>query len=302
MLRFATAPHSTDLAFSPDGRLLAVADFGTAVHLHDAYTGRVERLLRQLLTESVTFAPDGVRLAAAARGSVHVWSVSAGRWLCELPAAWVGPTFLPCGKRLVTVGGMADPSEADPDWCRLWFWAALTGELLRPRLQLAYGPITRPVAVFAPADGPLTVVTADRVRRFDPTDFRELATTHLPKELAVTAALPTAGGIVVAAGRVSGRWLGRRRWRGFGVIDADGFRPAVDLTARPAATCWAPSPDGRLVVRAEGDTVHTFDLSGGHVGGLDPGVGPVTAVAFAADGLRLAAAGRAAAAVWDADG
>jgi hypothetical protein len=94
-----------------------------------------------------------------------------------------------------------------------------------------------------------------------------------------------------------GRWV--RRWqRGLGVIDAAGFRPL----AGPAAEVWAASPDGRLVAWATGDTVRTLDLIGGGQTALDPGVGPVAAVAVAPDGLRLAAAGPGAVAVWDVDG
>ena len=288
-------PHS--LAFSPDGRLLAVGG-DPFVRLFDSFAGRLERVLTADdgygPAYALAFSPDGLRLAARHTFAVHVWSVSAGRWLCELPVSLVPPAFLPCGKRLVTVGGMSDPAETRPEWCRLWFWAALSGELLRTRVHAASGPLLWPVAVAAA--GPLEVVTADRLRRFDPDTGTELDGVRLPAGLTATAARHTAGGWVVRTERPPGRWLGRRR-PGLGVIDADGFRTVGDGPGDE----WAASADGTLVARADGDTVRTQPLGGGGTA-LDPGVGRVRAVGFSPDGLRQAAAGRRAAAVWDADG
>lgn len=313
MLRFPLPAPPTAVGFSPDGRLVGVAA-GSGVTLFDAFSGRPTQVLLPGRAHAgpaawLHFAPDGLRLAARHAGVfphnplgvVNVWSTTAGRWLCELPAPPVPPAFLPDGRRLVAVGGMTDPGEPDPGWCRLWFWAALSGDRLPLRPQLLGGPLVRPVGVFAPAGEPLCVVQADRVRRFAPDDLAELHATRLPDGLEVTAAAAVAGGVVVAAERTTGRWLARR-WVGLGVVDADGFRPAVDLVGRPERAVWAAAPDGRQVVRAEGDRVEVFHLGGGYAGGLDPGLGPVRELAVSADGLRVAAAGRAGVAVWDADG
>src|SRR5262245_20124081 len=59
----------TDLAFSPDGRLLAAAD-GYALTLWDATTGRLRRRHRDKHFESlfaVAFSPGGRHLAAGDR-------------------------------------------------------------------------------------------------------------------------------------------------------------------------------------------------------------------------------------------
>jgi WD40 repeat protein len=159
MLRFPVPP-TTAVEFSPDGRLLAAGD-GPAVRLYDSFTGRVERVLSRTdpadyrgPAHDLVFAPDGLRLAVRYEYSAtQVWSVSAGRRLGELSRTAVPPAFLPCGRRVVTVGGLSDPDQFRPHNCRLWFWAAPSTDLLEPRLDLARGPITFPVAVAAPAGG-----------------------------------------------------------------------------------------------------------------------------------------------------
>jgi WD40 repeat protein len=65
----------SDLALSPDGRLLAGISYLDPVHIWDTQTGE---LLVQLNRSghAVTFSPDGQRLASAGLRGLYLWDVS----------------------------------------------------------------------------------------------------------------------------------------------------------------------------------------------------------------------------------
>jgi dipeptidyl aminopeptidase/acylaminoacyl peptidase len=100
-----------DLAFSPDGRLLATCSYDRLVRLWDVDTGKEVRLLKDHSDAvfGVAFSPDGRYLAsAAADRAVKVWEVSSGKRLYTLGEAtdWVyAVAWSPDGRRL-TAGGV----------------------------------------------------------------------------------------------------------------------------------------------------------------------------------------------------
>lgn len=95
------------LALSPDGKLLAVGDSRTTIHLYDLSTGKK----RHELTENdgevkcLAFAPDGRRLASASSYGrvVYIWDTSSGKEVHRLRGVggWVfSMAFSPDGKLL----------------------------------------------------------------------------------------------------------------------------------------------------------------------------------------------------------
>ncbi len=74
------------------------------------------------------------------------------------------------------------------------------------------------------------------------------------------------------------------------------------LRDAPDVSCWAISADSRWIALGGGDTVHVFDARSGE---SDPSVhrpGTARALAFSADGKKLAAVwGDGAAQIWDVD-
>jgi WD40 repeat protein len=100
-----------DLAYSPDGTILAGAGHDALVYLWEADTGRRLRLLQghRHMASAVAFSPDGQTLASGSSDHrLCLWEVETGRLLHTLPGYRREVTWLsldPQGRWLVTGGG-----------------------------------------------------------------------------------------------------------------------------------------------------------------------------------------------------
>ena len=115
--------------FSPDGNLLAAAEYRGGVWLWDVATRRLRRKLPSITDDytQLSFSPDGSRLAAASTwsGTMDVFDVETGHRLAsERPAHEQSPNFLAF---LDNAERMASASD-DGSLC---VWQTRTGELLR---------------------------------------------------------------------------------------------------------------------------------------------------------------------------
>jgi RNA polymerase sigma factor (sigma-70 family) len=113
------------VALSPDGRTLATHQ-GTAVHLHDAATGKEIRKIAlpntnpRSITQWLTFAPDGKMLAAASEGQViHLLDIDKQKVVRSFPhrSTVFAAAFSPDGTLLA--GGGYD-GEGGVYFARLW--------------------------------------------------------------------------------------------------------------------------------------------------------------------------------------
>jgi WD40 repeat protein len=102
--------YVSDIAFSPDGRLVATVDMGGHVFLWDATSGIQVAQMQVPKNGSINriaFSPDGARLAGAGTyGSSSEWNVPSKSLLFTLAndSVMINPAFSPDGKRLVFSG------------------------------------------------------------------------------------------------------------------------------------------------------------------------------------------------------
>jgi WD40 repeat protein len=98
----------SSVALSPDGTLLAIAQYDGVGLWEVGSWGQLRSLAGSGGTEDVAFSPDGQTLATATGNAVKLWEVGTGKELLTLPA---GPTravaFSPSGQFIAAAGGVA---------------------------------------------------------------------------------------------------------------------------------------------------------------------------------------------------
>ncbi|MBI1915234.1 MAG: hypothetical protein HYS12_10925 [Planctomycetes bacterium] len=309
-----------DLAFSPDGRLLAGGDATGQVTLWDE-EGRVVRRFagHSSQVRSVAFSPDGSRLAtASADRSVKVWNVEKGQ---EMLAFWLGTevrcvSFAPHGAALATGGD---------DWL-VKTWNARTGQLRHTFrghggmvATLVYRPDGRQL-MSGGGDGTLRLWDPDRAQEarllrghpdsvldvlFTP-DSRQIVSLGADRTVKVWEAdtgrlqrsVPLAADVSFRSSACSpdGRYFAAptRGQPRVSLWDLGGSRHPLTLSGlRGKVECLCFSGDGRLL--AGGDdrgTVVVWDSTEGRQVLSSVGSAPSTVgtVAFSPDGSRLAVA------------
>ena len=115
------------LSFSPDGRLLAVADSAGLVALWDPDSGELVQELKKhtRMALSLAFTPDGTKLVSGGLDrQIFVWDVATGKLIWSLEGHKRGVYAVACsadGKLIVT-------SSRD---LALYFWDAKTGQRIQ---------------------------------------------------------------------------------------------------------------------------------------------------------------------------
>jgi WD40 repeat protein len=280
------------VAFSPDGRRLAVSDVDGLVRVWDRTADGVtgapayfHGFHEQAWTP--VFSRDGERLAAASvGGTIRVWDARRRTTLAVFTGhsgqVWA-VAFAPDGRRLVSAG--------EDGTVRVWDTTAPGAPplVLRghdgPALNVAFAADGRRVASGG-SDG--------TVRIWDVPARRQL-TVLIGHEEPVKSVAFTADGARVASASVDGTarvWP----WRGGAPVVLRGHQGTVEAVA--------VSPDGHRIATGSDDrTIRVWNSAGGPGVALHGHQGTVWAVAFSPDGARLAsAAGDATVRVWDPRG
>ena len=268
-----------DIAFSPDGHLLATASDDHTARVWDPATGQPLHILtgHARLLRRVVFSPDSALIATGSfDGTARIWDPSTGQCLRTLKSGHVsGIAFSPDGKLLaiaIMTGGAG-------------VWDPVTGRRLhrlRCRTLMEDPPSVTGIA-FSP-DGKL-LATANyegTIRIWDPTTGRRLDILKGRGDLERIAFSPD--GKLLATANYTG---GARIW------DLATGRLLHALTGHTRAVrTVAFSPDGKLLATAGRDhTALIWESSTGQrLHTLTGHTDAVRAVAFSPDGELLATA------------
>jgi WD40 repeat protein len=276
-----TQVEKTPWAIAPDTRIAAgIFDIGTknekgyanfAPSFQNSETNAVTLLAAKIPHDPTTFAfsPDGKTFATAGNPdygnpasfatTLALWNVADGALLATLPAGHSesgdnvgGIAFSPDGRWLATLGST------------IQFWDLRNGDLvgtLKPPDKLRYGRSVGVQPIFSPAGKLLATALSDNtVAVWDMTALRA-PNASAPGDPADVPFSPTSPGLRVLRGP----------------------------SQRPTAVAW--SPDGTLVVTANGSTLSFWDPQKGALLRTRAGAGAIKTLKFSRDGKRLATGG-----------
>jgi eukaryotic-like serine/threonine-protein kinase len=271
-----------DLAFSPDGRLLAMPSGDKDLTVWDTSTGEVRRLQgHSARVLRLAFSRNGLLASASEDKTVKVWNTTTGQEVWTL-RDHLGPVhavaFSPDGQLLA--------SASEDQTVKLW---NVTTRAILSTLPASIIPNVPVALVFSPDGGRLAAPGGDNTAIvWDLASGREVATLR-----------GHTGQVFSAAFTPDGRWLVTAGWEGSakvwdlttGQLEVQTPQFSVDDLSHGAWSV-ALSADGRQLALAGSvvdETVRVYDvLSGKNVFTLRGHSTRVVSVAFSPDGRRLA--------------
>jgi WD40 repeat protein/serine/threonine protein kinase len=271
------------VAYNPDGKRLATRSQDGTIIVWDARTGD-KRILHQgtratVAFDTVTFSPDGKRVASSAGGSAKIWDAETGQELLsltqkssEFPSDTLrSPAFSPDGKRLATGSSRG----------QVIMWDAQTGERL---LTLEGHSVQIRCLAFSPDGKRLASTSPDKTMKlWDSESGQLLHTLQGHADYALGVAFSPDGKQLASASvdKTVKLW------------DALSGNEIRTLPGH-AGGVWsvAYSPDGKRLASASDDsTVKVWDVeSGDELFALRGHTRGVCSVTFSPDGNRLASA------------
>jgi serine/threonine-protein kinase len=303
------AGPTAHMAFSPDGKWLAVTEGDSRVHLRDWNGGSVVATFARATgpVTNVQFSPDAKWVVTASTdGIARLWKVPTGKLVTEFdPHAGklVIAEFTPDGKSIVTVG-------ADGQ-IRLWNLAVFSGPketaLTKPADPRTSVPVLSDIPLIgdmfrnrvnqerAAAEAALAQAEANlQIARANEARGRAGVRVNQPQRSIKAEA---GGPILSAAFSPDGKTLVvAGNYRSVQELDVASGTPRVTINGRLGnSPLVAMSPDGKLFATTGGERVVRFwnvETGKQWLADLSTGIPAVYALAFGPDGKTLAVGGR----------
>ncbi len=174
-----TARQALSVAFSPDGRMLAVS--GDGYPGFSIYDAKGRRKLKHITWDPkiggtpihLVFSPDNRLIAGFLQGQLWIWNLSTGRTLWRLKRIGIGLfgtlAFSPDGKWLAANGQWA--VKPDNVYMSVRVWEARTGKVVATLTDLRHGNDGEMNFAFSP-DGKRVAAVFDRVKPLAVTIWR----------------------------------------------------------------------------------------------------------------------------------
>jgi WD40 repeat protein len=235
---------SGEVAFSPDGTRVAVANLDGAPHVLDVSTGEVVLALEghSTVAEGLAYSRDGSKIATGDNGiggEVIVWDAESGERLLVLEAGQIySMAFSPDGSKVAAVG----------DDGILHVWDANTGEKLISPVSETAG--YRAVIFSHDGEYIYTGGQDSTVRIWEASSGKNLRTLAGHSGVVISLALSPDGQVLV-----SGATNDVKYWD---------LTPGKELFITPSASGMTLTPDGgTLIVNGQNNTINRFDPHNG---------------------------------------
>lgn len=246
-LRFieGNAGWGRTLAWSPDEKTLAWAEYPSGLRIADVASGEVRHKIPGLVASAFAFSPDSRVLATGFQTFIQVFDAATGRDVSEsrrhaTSAGTLPWAYSPDG-RLIASAAMMAP---------VFFWEPLTGqEVFRiecpgKKLSMAFSTDGRSLSLLE-----VEWAQSATLRRFDLVTGREMASFPLdPKAMGTTNRFSP-----------DGRYLGLGSHQGLKIVDAFSAQTLHEIATQGYSYGFTFSPDGTRLATGVGRKFTVYD-------------------------------------------